>query len=63
VGRYRKIKMMRIDILFFKDFIYLFDRASKRRSRGSCRQREREKQVSHRAEGPMWGSIPGTPRS
>jgi len=43
----------------FKDFTYLFDRELESTSRGSGRQREREKQDLRRAGSPTWGSIPG----
>ena len=41
--------------IFFKDFIYLFDKEGER----DYKQAEREKQASHPAGSPMWGSIPG----
>ena len=44
-------------IYIFKDVIYLFDREST--SRGSGRQREREKQAPRWAGSLMWDSIPG----
>ena len=40
-----------------KDFIYLFDTEST--SRGSGREREREKQTPHQAGSQIWGLILG----
>ena len=47
------------DFLFFKDFIYLFDRGREITSKQRSRQRGRGKQALHWAESPRRGSIPG----
>ena len=44
--------------IFFKDFIYLFDRQRSQVGREAGRERG-GKQAPHGAEGPMRGSIPG----
>ena len=49
------IKLTEDSRIFFKDFIYLTQRAQKQGEQ----QREREKQIPHRAGNLMSGSIPG----
>ena len=45
--------------VFFKDFIYLFDRKKSQVVGEAGRERERRKQAPHQAESPVWNWIPG----
>ena len=59
-----KNSIIKISDIFFKAFIYLFDKQREREkestNRGSGRQREREKQAPRRAGSPMCSWIPGS---